>query len=1111
MVKPASFHPALTDFPGLLGFLVLVVLGDAFGASITWEYHHRHWTRSDGLPDTRIHFLAQSGDGYLWMGTRGGLVRFDGRTFVAYTRANTGLLERDEILSGITDEAGDLHVVPLDSRRVTWNGWGLLSDPFTEADSRTRWHLPLARSGTRRWLVWDANYPRPRITRWDPSLALLTDLPGNALVFEDRAGTVYDLLPGRMRVHAPENRQEHTYTLPEVSPQWSAAMSQTPDGRVWMRYGDAKQSRLQLYRIEASGPVPVGSPSPGNTGRPEFLLATHRGELWQPVGGIGLDRFADGRFARFSMPWGREFDTALCMFEDREGNLWVGAEENGLHQLRPRRFRALTPDHGLPDAEIRSVYAASNQVWVGTDRGLARVDAHVDPDPDPDPDPGPESRAVASPFHVHPIVGPFEDGSTRARSIRSLAMDVDGQVWAGSDRGLFRVRGDECVALPLPELRSLYDQDSLQTRKLRALVPDGAGGLWLTSAAYLMHGAPDASGTYHFTAFGTPPPGPHGLLRDRSGWMWVACPGLGVGCFEPRRMLRAAGTEPTASRGPTPALASAPSVHWLRTTNGLSSDHAWHLYEDRDGAIWVATENGLDRISPTSAEAIRGASVGGPTAASWEILVLTAAHGLPDPQVRCVVEDDVGDFWLGTGKGIARVARRDIEAWIQRRSGRLAVELFGQSDGLPSAEISGQLSHPSVTKAGDGRLWFATSQGVATVDPREVRQTHTPPLTAIEEVRADDEPIFSTFPRFAEGANPAPSPPPPTAAASVPGTGTHRLAPGRARILEFGFTALHFADAEACRFRYRLDGYDPEGVWHDAGNRRTAYFTNLDPGEYRFQVQAASRLGDWSARSASFGFGLEAHYWQTWPFRVGAILAFAGLVAGLVNWRAGELRRLQRLQLERSVLSERLELARDLHDIVGAQFTELIQLGERAGQLPLEQAVHHQRRMADLARELFRSVRHSMWATTPEADNLPALVDYLESAARRLAGPAGLEVSLDLPDTIPAIPLSPMPRRHIFLAAQEALNNAVKHSRATRIVLRLRCEPTSFVLEIDDDGCGMDHEAMRRANAEGEFRRGKVSGNGLPNIRHRLREAGGTAEFVARPEGGLRVRLRIPC
>jgi hypothetical protein len=86
--------------------------------------------------------------------------------------------------------------------------------------------------------------------------------------------------------------------------------------------------------------------------------------------------------------------------------------------------------------------------------------------------------------------------------------------------------------------------------------------------------------------------------------------------------------------------------------------------------------------------------------------------------------------------------------------------------------------------------------------------------------------------------------------------------------MEFAFTSLHFADPKSCRFRFRLDGYHRPGTWHEAGDRRVAYFTNLDPGTYAFQVQAASRLSDWSAVPATFRFSLQAHYWQTWPFRI---------------------------------------------------------------------------------------------------------------------------------------------------------------------------------------------------------------------------------------------------
>jgi signal transduction histidine kinase/ligand-binding sensor domain-containing protein len=1072
---------------------------------ITDGFHHRRWTRTDGLPDTRIHFLAQSGDGYLWIATRAGLVRFDGSTFVTFTRANTGLLDVDDIRHGIVDPAGTFHVVASYSNWVRWNGSGLVPGQIPDHETRHGWQVPIPVPGERRWLIRSDIVPHLHTSRWESAIQILHSIPEGSFLFESQTGKLHIVENGRWSERDPANNQTRTNDLPRFTDRWGVAMAESSEGEVWLRYGDAKASVLRLYQITGAGPVPIGEGREGNEGRPEFLVMSRGGDLWQPAGAKGLDRFAGGQFTRFTIPWGREVDRAQCMIEDREGNFWIGTEEFGLHQLIPRRFHAVTEADGLPNPEVRTITAGADRVWLGTDAGLAWIGTS----PLGDSDAMAGSRQWLS--QAQSIEGPFAPHSNKPLSVRALAYDGIGQLWVGSDRGLFRVEGNRCVPEPVPLRPSPFDLDSLQTLKTRSMVADRAGGLWIATAGYLMHRPVEPSGVQDFTVLKVQAPGPHSLLCDRLGWVWVACPGIGIGCFEPSRLLDALRRRSPDSSSEAKALDAAPQVHWLTSNHGLSSSHAWHLHEDIDGAIWVAAENGLNRISPTAVAAARAESSTGNTNIAAGVFVLTAAHGLPTPQIECVI-DDVDALWLGTAQGIARIRRRDVDAILAGVTNRLSVELFGESEGLPSTEVNGRLSHPSVCRAPDGRLGFATSKGAAWVDPRRVQDSHAPPLVAVEQVRADDQLLFSTLPERLAGANGPSSLLPDSGSRDSQERTPPRLAPGRARVMEFGFTALHFADPDSCRFRFRLDGYHRPGTWHEAGDRRRAFFTNLDPGTYEFQVQAASRLSDWSAVPAVYRFSLGAHYWQTWPFRIALGLGVTGVAVALVSWRVRELRRLDQLRHEKTVLSERLDLARDLHDIVGAQFTELIQLGELAGRLPAEQAVPQQRRMAELARELFQSVRHSMWATTPDADNLPALVDYLETAARRLTTPAGLALRLDLPTPIPSTPLSPVARRHLFLAAREAVNNAVKHAHATRITVRLSLEPSGFNLDIEDDGCGLPAGLGDEPTEHGDPRHipGGTLGQGLKNIRQRLHEAGGSAAFLRPTAGGLCVRLRMP-
>jgi ligand-binding sensor domain-containing protein len=733
---------------------VLTVAGaPAVPVPITEGFHHRRWTRTDGLPDTRIQCLAQSGDGYLWMGTRAGLVRFDGRTFTTYTRANTGLLDEDDIRHALVDDAGNLHVVATFSSWVRWNGSGLEPGQNLREESGDGWQAAIPVPGARHWLIRNGLLPHLHTSRWEPAIHPYRHLPEGSFLFETQSGKLHNVHNGRWSEHDLSTGRARTNDLPRFPNRWGVAMAEAPEGHIWLRYGDAKASIYRLYQITSEGPVPVGEEREGNDGRPEFLVVSRSGDVWQPAGVQGLDRFAGGQFTRFSIPWGREVDQAQCMIEDREGNFWIGTEEFGLHQLIPRRFHAVTGDDGLPHPDVRCMIAGTDRVWLGTDAGLSWVGASS------------LSNSGFLPGSSHwvsraqRIEGPFAAPANKPLSVRALAYDGDGQLWVGSDRGLFRLVGNRCAPEPVPLRPSPFDLDSLQTLKTRCMVADHAGGLWIATAGYLMHRPVEATGAADYTLLKTQAPGPHSLLCDRQGWVWVALPGMGIGCFEPTRLLDALRRRSPGSSNEPIALGSAPQVLWLTANHGLSSSHAWHLHEDRDGALWVATENGLNRISPAAAAAGRAAASTGNTNSPIDGFVFTAAHGLPTPQIECLI-DDADALWLGTAQGVVRIRRRDIDAILAGGTHRLSVELFGESDGLPSTEVSGRLSHPSVCRTADGRLGFATSKGATWVDPRRVQESHAPPLVAVEQVRADEELLFSTLPRRLEGVTgPGPLPP----------------------------------------------------------------------------------------------------------------------------------------------------------------------------------------------------------------------------------------------------------------------------------------------------------------------------------------------------------------
>ncbi|HTD75030.1 MAG TPA: response regulator, partial [Steroidobacteraceae bacterium] len=490
--------------------------------------------------------------------------------------------------------------------------------------------------------------------------------------------------------------------------------------------------------------------------------------------------------------------------------------------------------------------------------------------------------------------------------------------------GLRRYRDGKFVPLGIPE--------GLQGNVTWSITPRAAGGIWIATDAGL------SSYVGGVVQHIRPPKGfetarARALVEDRKGVLWVGTYGAGMYSRDGGRMTV------------------------FNRQNGLSSDTVWELAEDREERIWVGTEVGLDVIDKgkvTSMQAMLGVS--GPTmvrlihqdqagkmwvATDTHGLFLIDAHhvqrlgvadGLPSAQVSAIYEDERGVIWLGTtgglavwrdgritslaasggtlgqtileviedqqhriwltsNKGLTSVPRADLDARARGESLVLDVQSYDVSDGLRSAEFDGG-NGSAGCRTPDGRLWFPSIRGIVAVDPAHIRRNTLPPRVQIEQVIVDASPLQL-----------------------IPGV---EVGPGRHQ-WEFHYAALSLLAGPRSSFRYRLEGFDER--WVDAGNRRTAYYTGIPPGNYTFRVIASNNDGVWNDSGASFHFTLKPHFYETVWFVLLCILTILVAAGACYRWRVGRLRHLA------AALSEQVALrTRDL-ELANA---ELLQAKERA-------------------------------------------------------------------------------------------------------------------------------------------------------------------------------------
>lgn len=538
-----------------------------------------------------------------------------------------------------------------------------------------------------------------------------------------------------------------------------------------------------------------------------------------------------------------------------------------------------------------------------------------------------------------------------------------------------------------------------------------------------------------------------------------------------------------------------------------------------------------------------------------EIAVFRKPQGLADNVINSILEDHEGRLWMGCERGVFTVMKEELHAVAEGRRRAVECVTFDESDGVPSAETTGQKSQPCAWNGPDGRLWFATTKGIAILDPNSVLRGSVSPRVVIEEVRADNDPVYmdgsildpgmaaapggrsaatsslggrsDTTPSLGgwSGATPssgngsrariarpslqsvAPYSRGPngteadrTREVASPSSAVPppRLPPGRARVVEIHYTANHFAAPEKIRFRYRISGIDKE--WIDAGTRRLAIYTGLPPGHHRFEVIAGNSHGQWSAPGASFAFFLAPHFWQTIWFLPTVTALVITLALSLYRWRLKELRRFHKLEQENALARERDRIARDMHDELGTELTRIAVLGDQVRRQGdnLESLRSRLDEMANAARRAVDTASELVWWRDSRNDTLEGLVSYVGSYAECLCESAGLACRLDFPDAIPETPVSADFRKAVFLSAKEAMTNIVKHAHAYSVAVTVSIDPGELRMKISDDGCGFDAVHLTR------------EGHGLRNIRQRIETQGGTVNWERGASGGTTLQVRVP-
>jgi ligand-binding sensor domain-containing protein/signal transduction histidine kinase len=771
----------------LLILLLLAGQHNARGLDRTRSLDHfgrRVWQTDEGLPQNTVSDILQSADGYIWIGTGGGLARFDGVHFRVFDRRTTPELHSNLITSLYEDSHG-----------VIWIG---TPEGLTSFDG-VRWSLFTVRDGLpsnqifavyedHRGMVWIltangiARYDNGRLS----SITAQDGLLGGPIiaVHDDNSGGVWIATEnGLNKLTGSRNRTLYKGAV--------TGMAKGPAGDIWIttQRGLASVvngvlkfvlhspalpvSSIDNLLVDHKGHIWLGSATglavwdghviakyttqsglPGN--HIYKLFEDREGAMWVSTDG-GLARIVNGQVDTLSKQANGSTPLILTMFEDREGSLWLGTDAGGLIMLRDQNFTSYTSSDGLTNVNTKTVIEDSHHtVWVGTDGGgLSRFRNN-------------KFKSMGTP------------GGLSSDVVSALADDSEGGLWIGTPDGLNHLQ-DGHVSL-------INFADGLPDDYVRSLLQDADKSLWIGTG--------------------------HGLCRWKDGKLRIYTEEDGLSSNFIGAMTKD-GTG-TLWIGTSNGLDRWKQGKFYQYTNsrGLANYPVTALYAEATGVLWIGTKGGgLKRM-------ING------TVFSYE-----SVESIPE-NIYGLVADQSGNLWIASDKGVYRANMKVLGAFADGHTAPVQIQRYGTADGMPTSECSSG-GHPSVWRSDDGTLWFTTPRGITSIRPDHANYNRTKPPVVIEQVSVDDSSVPLSSPLVVAPGH---------ARYEFRYAGLSFIAPQdvRYRYKLDGFDQswtdagarrrAYYTNLKPGNYRFRVIAANNDGVWNDTG---TSFYFRIKPHFYQ--------------------------------------------------------------------------------------------------------------------------------------------------------------------------------------------------------------------------------------------------------------------------------------
>lgn len=1001
----SRIESALRGAKSLPGWLLILVLccfsfsSDRRGHGLepstkVSQYGHTIWRLGQaglsGVPTA----IAQTTDGYIWVGTSDGLYRFDGVRFTRWISPEGKQLPNQDIYSLLGAHDGSLYVGTggglarlTQGRLYVYPNRLINIRPLIEDQQGTIW---MGQRGDEY-----GSYVLCRVG--DNQIACLGkrdgfDLEGGYSIFSDKPGSVWvgnfegidhwrqgenvEVYPFEKSMRPSANGYVTAFAKDETGALWAGVVG-AGQGRGLLKFSNGKWKSYDTPQVKGSS-LPV-----------RYLLAEGNDTLWIGTVGNGIYKLHAGTLDHFDSTNGLTGDAINGFLKDREGNLWV-LTDSGVDMFHDLSIRSFTTREGLSDDSAETVSnAADGAIWIGTRHALNII----------------QNQHVSILSHGHGL--PTD-------SVMLLYRDGKGTMWMADEaQRLFRYLDGRFTGVKIKKDRVDYH--------VVGIAGDSHGGIWLSALDESLreNALLQIQGTLDEERYLSPDDQVVWVVPHPGDGLWVAGVRHGLFWFHDGRFE-----------------AINPKVF---------DKGVLQLDADSDG-VWLFTvQHEIFRYQDGRAQR------------------LTTQNGLPCDSGSQILDDGSGNHWFYLSCGIVQVHDDELVRWWQKPEYRMTVRVFDIADGFRPGYAK------SVTMA-DGKIWSANGRIAQVFDTRNFVENSLPPPVHIERVIVNHNEL------------------------TIAG---HLRLPFSPREIEIDYAGLSYVAPDRVQFRYRLYGHD--GDWNDVGTRRQAFYSDLRPGHYIFQVIASNNDGVWNKSGAILDFVVPPLWFQTLWFQFLCVLVVFALGYSLYLLRMRRYASAMKIRFEER-LEERTRLARDLHDTLMqtieasrliSHYASRQQVEPTQHRVALEQLSTWLEKASNQGRAFMRTLRGAANSNSDLYFDLRQIVE--EHAQQRT-------IQVMFPEPASSRRVRPRVQEEAFHIGSEAIRNAYTHADATCIEIELHFEP-DLLLSVKDNGKGMS-PGVASLGREGHF--------GLRGMRERASRIGAKFSLDTSFGRGTVVTLRVP-